>query len=223
MCATGQGDSDNSAGPDAPVTQALPVQKEVQQPTHASFFDRPIWRNLFMPLVTNTIPIVCATFAIALIIRSAEYENRIRSVGVAARVEIIKSDYVLLREMAMKLRRLHRETDEVLVARAAGMEASISPDVLGAFAAFDDAVYFVGVLDDHSVTSSGREKFRKSIDDARAFTRTLHDCLAPALISAELRAVCAGALKKYRSEVEPSLALHFADNMLLALRRQLPQ
>jgi hypothetical protein len=223
MCATKPDDNDGPAALNASATQPPPAQKAAQQPTDTSFFDRPIWRNLLMPLFTNTVPIVCATLAIAVIIRNAEHESRIRSVGVAARVEIIKADYLLLREMAMKLRRLHRGIDEVLVARAAGMEASASADVLAAFAALDDAVYFFGVLDDRSVTNLEKEEFRTSIDDARTFARALHDCLAPVLVSAEVRGACASALKKYRSEIEPSLALHFVDNVLLALRRQLPQ
>jgi hypothetical protein len=225
MCATSQADADDAAAVSPPANAKTDGAPTRPRP-HVSFFKRPIWQNLLMPLVTNTIPIVVATFVIGQAIKNTEYEDKIRSAGVLVRVELIKADYTLVREMALKLRRMHSEIDAALGARAAGMPSNISAEALTVLAALDDAFYFIGVLDDRAVTRAESDEFAKSIGGARAFARALHDCLAPAVVLAEVKLGCATAIRRYRSEtatVEPSLALHLVDNTLLALRRQLPR
>lgn len=190
------------------------------------WFARPFWRYVcvpLLPLLTNTVPIIAATVAITLTIRSAERAEKIRFIGVAAQVEIIKGDIARLRELAIKLRRKHVEIDDALVARGIGMSTPRVPvEALEALADLDDALYFVRVLDDRK---SDSVRYNGAVKEARLFVKALHDCLAPTVVSEDVREICGNAAKKYHRAdpqgVDPSLALHHVDNAMLAVLRQL--
>jgi hypothetical protein len=210
--------------PNMPTDSPAPAEEGGDKPL--SRFERPFWRYFcvpLLPLLTNTAPIIAATVAITLTIRSADHADKMKFVGVAAQVEIIKGDVTRLRDLAIKLRRKHVEIDDALVARGNGMSTLRVPvEALEALADLDDALYFVRVLDDRK---SNSERYNGAVKEARVFVKTLHDCLAPAVMSEDVREICGSAAKKYHRAdpqgMDPSLALHHVDNAMLAVLRQL--
>jgi hypothetical protein len=195
-------------------------------PGSPPFYERSKWLNLWMPLATHTIPILAATYLISSGLKSAEHEDRIKSVGIAAQVEIVKNDYIQVRGLATALRRMSPGIDDALLARArATAPARATEEAIKLLADLDDALYFARLVDDRSASKSSANEYAGVIRQARGFTRALHDCLAPIIVTEEVRGQCAGVIERYRRPtadgMDPALALHLVDNAMLVLRYQL--
>jgi hypothetical protein len=221
-------DSDGATGlPDSPGESDHDDAHKGSRQTKESFFLRPGWRFCGMPLMTNMLSFVIVSTIVTLVIKHIEFDDKVKSVGISAHVEIIKSDYTQLRGLAVTLRRMSRGIDNVVLARARGTAPPRTPDeALRTLADLDDALYYIRIVDDRSDTKSEAEKeYNLVVGEARTLIQAVHDCLAPAVVSNEVRGICAGVAEKYRvspaNEPSPALALHLVDNAVLAVRKQL--
>ncbi len=197
------------------------------------FLKTALWSQLLMPVVVNSIMFFIVTyFATSLVtqaIKRIEFDDKVRSVGITAQVEIIKDDVKRLRELTVQLRRANRLIDDALTSRATGrVHPKVPEEALRALADMDDQLHFVSIriLSESVVNKSDEDRYLQIVADARAFARMLHDCLAP--VSAEsVQDICAGVVRKYRhpdpGDTGPALALYHFENAMLAVLRQLPQ
>jgi hypothetical protein len=215
---------DDASSTDSAVAALDPQSGQDRQSPKPSrwdqFLERPIWHRFWMPLVTNGLLILF----IGLLLRSTEFQDKIRSAGILAHVDIIKNDYLHIRSLAMKLRRLSHGINTDLVARAGGeTPQSIQDEALKVLAELDDALYVIRTLDDR-YGAAGASEFAEVIRQAQTMVQQLHQCLSPVVVTDAVRIVCAGVVKKYRQsipgEVGPALALQLVDNTMRVIRYQ---